>query len=526
MSANTVLATMARGLALAGFSFLLIAWGGVAPGGEATSLNETRFRGLDGERIELTAPAGGASVLIFYSTECPISNCYSPTLASSMGEFRRQPVELGRDLRRSRPERRRGPEPRPRFQADVSGSLATVAARLPASSARPVTPEAFVIDAEGKVRYHGRIDDQFVARRVRNAKPGGSELKDAIVAVLHGKDVAVALRRGRRLPDPRGPLSRPANPTYYQGRRRRSSRRTARSATARARSVRSPSRPTSRRGNARRTSPRSSRIARCRRGRRRRMSASSSRTTARSPTRISPRSSPGPKPAHPRETARPAAASQIPRRLAARHARPGRRHRRGFRRPGVGRRYLPLLRRADQRSTRISTSRRSSTGPATAASSTTSWPMWTSRARPGSAIAADPGPGYSCFGGPGEPIHGDLGGWAPGIQPSPLPDGIGRSLPRGRDIIIQVHYHPSGKPETDRTRIGLHFARSRSGRPCTGPPPLNPEWSSRPGSPTSRSRPPGRVPVDLVAHAVTPHMHLLGRDMPCRSSSPTAGCRT
>ena len=27
------------------------------------------------------------------------------------------------------------------------------------------TPEAFVIDSGGKVRYHGRIDDQFVARR-------------------------------------------------------------------------------------------------------------------------------------------------------------------------------------------------------------------------------------------------------------------------------------------------------------------------------------------------------------------------
>ena len=24
---------------------------------------------------------------------------------------------------------------------------------------------------------------------------------------------------------------------------------------------------------------------------------------------------------------------------------------------------------------------------------------------------------------------------------------------------MQVHYHPSGKPETDRSRIGLHFAR-------------------------------------------------------------------
>ena len=52
-----------------------------------------------------------------------------------------------------------------------------------------VTPEAFVIDADGKIRYHGRIDDQFVARRKRNANPSGSELKDAITAVLNGKEV-------------------------------------------------------------------------------------------------------------------------------------------------------------------------------------------------------------------------------------------------------------------------------------------------------------------------------------------------
>ena len=43
--------------------------------------------------------------------------------------------------------------------------------------------------------------------------------------------------------------------------------------------------------------------------------------------------------------------------------------------------------------------------------------------------AADPGPGYSCFSGPGVEIHGDLGGWAPGNQPSQLPDGIGRRCP-------------------------------------------------------------------------------------------------
>src|SRR5262249_31374034 len=74
--------------------------------------------------------------------------------------------------------------------------------------------------------------------------------------------------------------------------------------------------------------------------------------------------------------------------------------------------------------------------------------------------AADPGPGYSCFSGPEVEIHGDVGGWAPGSEPSHLPEGIGRSLPKGADVILQLHYHASGKPETDRSKIGLYFAKS------------------------------------------------------------------
>ncbi len=127
--------------------------------------------------------------------------------------------------------------------------------------------------------------------------------------------------------------------------------------------------------------------------------------------------------------------------------------------------------------------------------------------------AADPGPGYSCFSGPGEPINGDLGGWAPGIQPSPLPEGIGRSLPRGSDIIVQVHYHPSGKPETDRTRIGIHFARKPIRQTLHWAAAANLGLELPPGNSNVEVKAAWPIPIDLVAHAVTPHMHLLGRDI-------------
>ncbi|HEU4753482.1 MAG TPA: redoxin domain-containing protein, partial [Armatimonadota bacterium] len=57
-----------------------------------------------------------------------------------------------------------------------------------------------------------------------------------------------------------------------------------------------------------------------------------------------------------------------------------------------------------------------------------------------------------------------LGLWTPGTSPRLLPAGVGRPLPKGADLLLQVHYHRSGKPETDRSQIGIHFARTETHR--------------------------------------------------------------
>jgi hypothetical protein len=126
---------------------------------------------------------------------------------------------------------------------------------------------------------------------------------------------------------------------------------------------------------------------------------------------------------------------------------------------------------------------------------------------------ADPEPGYPCLGGPGEPIHSGLGGWAPGAAPRPLPEGIGESLPRGGDLILQVHYHPSGKTESDRSRIGLYFARQPIRQTMHAMAALNLDLKLPPGQSNIEVKAAWEAPVDLVAHNVAPHMHLLGRDI-------------
>ena len=75
--------------------------------------------------------------------------------------------------------------------------------------------------------------------------------------------------------------------------------------------------------------------------------------------------------------------------------------------------------------------------------------------------AADPGPGYYDLGGFGDgvPITAFLPIWTPGAKSRYCPDGTGYMLPKGADILIQVHYHKTGKAETDATALGLYLSK-------------------------------------------------------------------
>ena len=74
--------------------------------------------------------------------------------------------------------------------------------------------------------------------------------------------------------------------------------------------------------------------------------------------------------------------------------------------------------------------------------------------------AADPGPGFESeydFGegisvGPSLPIY------TSGSRPRFAPEGMGYVLPPKADILIQVHYHPTGKAAVDRTEVGLYLS--------------------------------------------------------------------
>ena len=52
-----------------------------------------------------------------------------------------------------------------------------------------------------------------------------------------------------------------------------------------------------------------------------------------------------------------------------------------------------------------------------------------------------------------------LGGWAVGAQPHLYPEGLALKVPKGSDLVVQYHFHPTGKPEPEQSLIGLYFAK-------------------------------------------------------------------
>jgi alkyl hydroperoxide reductase subunit AhpC len=127
--------------------------------------------------------------------------------------------------------------------------------------------------------------------------------------------------------------------------------------------------------------------------------------------------------------------------------------------------------------------------------------------------AADPGPGYTNFGGPGFTAAGDLGGWSPGGLPRRLPAGLGRPIPANSDLVLQIHYHPTGKRERDRSTIGFYFAPPTAQCQAGEIMVANYDLDIRAGVRNQLVRGSHTLPVNTYLLDVTPHMHQLGRKM-------------
>jgi hypothetical protein len=138
-----------------------------------------------------------------------------------------------------------------------------------------------------------------------------------------------------------------------------------------------------------------------------------------------------------------------------------------------------------------------------------------------------PEPGYAKFGGPGFLPSGALGGWSVGNTARPLPNGMGRYVKKGSDLVVQMHYHPTGKKEVDQSEIGLYFVNKPVAESLKEPAKLvgsiwmaNYEMDISAGEKNYKRSTSYTLPKEVIMVGVVPHMHLLGKSMTVTATLP------
>jgi hypothetical protein len=143
------------------------------------------------------------------------------------------------------------------------------------------------------------------------------------------------------------------------------------------------------------------------------------------------------------------------------------------------------------------------------------------RAHQKSTPGAEPGFGGMAAGGASIP----LGGWALGGQPHFFPEGLGLRVPKGSDLVVQYHFHPSGKPEVEKSLIGLYFAKKPPERSLTRIQ-MPPAYSLFSGLdiPAGESdfviRDSYTLPVAIKSVGVGAHAHYIGKQLKMTATEP------
>lgn len=138
----------------------------------------------------------------------------------------------------------------------------------------------------------------------------------------------------------------------------------------------------------------------------------------------------------------------------------------------------------------------------------------------------DVGPGYTVAMGVGFAPNGAIGGWAPGQLARNLPPGTSYHLPKGSDVIAQVHYHRDGRTEKDRLQIGLYFSKEPVAKRFQGLV-IPGRFIAIPANNDS-FRVTGTVWIDqdMDLHSVMPHMHMLGKKIKVTITPPGEKAQT
>ena len=149
----------------------------------------------------------------------------------------------------------------------------------------------------------------------------------------------------------------------------------------------------------------------------------------------------------------------------------------------------------------------------------------TSLPRPMAAAKLAEGDGKSFLSGlapPGQLLSGPLSIWTPGMEPHPLPADLAARWPDKTDLVLQLHLHPSGKPEVEQSTLGILFTDKKPGSRLQMNVFSSNEIDIAPGKPDYELRASKTLRAEANIFGVFPHMHLIGRSVRAEATLPDA----
>jgi len=142
---------------------------------------------LSGDSTDLASIAGKKGTLvIFVSVQCPVSNAYNERMEALAQEWRARGFAVV-GINANRTESPEAVAAHAREHGLTFTILKDNDNRLADALGASFTPETYLFDASGTLRYHGRIDD--------SKDPSGiskRDLTEALDAMANGKPVPVA----------------------------------------------------------------------------------------------------------------------------------------------------------------------------------------------------------------------------------------------------------------------------------------------------------------------------------------------
>jgi hypothetical protein len=158
---------------------------------------------------------------------------------------------------------------------------------------------------------------------------------------------------------------------------------------------------------------------------------------------------------------------------------------------------------------------------------------WMADAQPGVPFAPKRGERRRPAAGEGQPAQQRnelpnelLVGYAPGMPAQICPKDTAKLLPAGADIVLQLHYTSNGTAGTDKTRVGLTFAKEQPKYRELTMSATNNRFAIPPGDGNYEVHSEITLQSDSELVNLMPHMHLRGKDFLYKAVYPTGETST